>query len=92
MYLTHDKVTFEKSGEVKYTAKDNFFLQFQANLNEYKDNNNFLRINTVTAKNERIKIWKNSNITQFMDYTQMISWVGTASSDTYNITNLDGSV
>ena len=69
MYLATDDVVFNEYADVQLQGKDQFFVQFQGDLNAYKDNNNYLRINTVTARNERIKIWTEPKIYEFIDYT-----------------------
>ena len=45
VYLVTDDVVFNEDAEVELSAKDKFFLQFQGDIDSYKDSNNFLIIN-----------------------------------------------
>lgn len=48
------KDSYEKSPIV---YKDLFHSQFQLKRNGYRDNNNFLRINTVVTDDYRLEVW-----------------------------------
>lgn len=84
IFAINSEVVFTEDAEVLVTAKDRFLFQFQADLEKYIDNNNFVRLNSVLSQNERFRIWKEPQHTRFIDLTSAVSWSGSAFIDTYN--------
>lgn len=55
---------------------DAFHGQFQLKLDQYLDNNNFLRLNAVMNQDHRFLIWKKALRYHFLDQIQKQSWLG----------------
>ena len=51
-----------------------FHSQFVLNLDRYRDNNNFLRINEVETNDARLNIFKEASMFQFVDYVLNPIW------------------
>ena len=52
-FTTYDDFAFTNSAEVQRQSKDKLIYQFQVDLDRYRDNNNYIRLNTVTSRNNR---------------------------------------
>jgi hypothetical protein len=59
------------------TTKSIFHSQFMLNLDQYRDNNNFMRINTVEVqKNRWLGTFLAARVYKFLDYTINPVWIG----------------
>lgn len=54
-YTVHERVEFKDDNLMKnpMSSKSNFHSQFMLDLDKYRDNNNFIRINDVTTNDNR---------------------------------------
>ena len=85
VYVVGDEIVYNENAKVEIVAREKFLLQFQGDLNAYKDSNNFLVINQVTSRNERIKVWKEPKENRFFTISKSENWVGGKSFDTFKI-------
>lgn len=76
MYVTGDDVLFSESGQVELISKNHFFIQFQGDINKYKDNNNQLVKNTVISRSERLKVWNEPQKIEYLHFNIGPNWDG----------------
>lgn len=58
----------------------NFQQQFMLKMDEYRDNNNFLRLNKVNHTFERWSLMGNDEHLRFIDVVSNMFWVGPSKS------------
>ena len=71
-------------------TQESFHSQFQLNLDQYRDNNNFIRMNKMTTNDNRLTVWKPSKVQYFLDYTMGPIWIGQSMYNSTNTISWDG--
>ena len=66
-------------------TKDNFHSQFKLSMDEYRDNNNFLRHNLVTTNDFRLPWQFKTETFKFLDVQSRPFWIGQVRELSYNI-------
>ena len=77
-YTLQERVNFVDENYNKYplVTQNSFHSQFVLNLDQYRDNNNFVRINEVETNDNRLNIFANPKDYSFMDFTVNPTWIG----------------
>ena len=81
MYTVQAKVQFVNQKDPAASPmifSDEFHSQFQLSIETYRDNNNFLRHNSVQTSDNRLFFLAEPKIYQFIDNVAMPVWVGTS--------------
>lgn len=77
IYVVQDQAelsTLGKEDLYPLTTLNVFHSQFQLKFTEYRDVNNFLRVNNVVTHDDRIMVWRSNKLYQFIDFVQTNPW------------------
>lgn len=86
-YTLQQRVEFTSDNFSKNPLKttNTFHSQFQLFRDQYRDNNNFIRINKVSATDNRFAIFDTALNYNFIDFVQNPTWIGASSAWEINV-------
>lgn len=78
MYTLQERAELspETIGKNPLTTISKFHSQFELNLNQYRDNNNYIRINQAEVSDNRWAIFASPNKHVFTDLQILPPWLG----------------
>lgn len=80
IHVLQKRPMLNKQGTTKLLEPQQLFhSQFALNVDKYRDNNNFIRLNTLKFNIDRWSLSPQEYVQEFLDYVAFPPWIGTSS-------------